>query len=129
MLSCSHFIVTLNHVCLHRGKTMGVVGYGDIGQACARLGRAFGMHILALRRRTELSDQEQQSGLKVCELAPFQRPFMLVVSSTKQVCISLTAVRVERLSGVAASKPDDQSACQAWQTRGSRLIDQGCHSQ
>ncbi|KAK9790351.1 hypothetical protein WJX73_000184 [Symbiochloris irregularis] len=48
-----------------RGRTMGVVGYGDIGQACAKLGRAFGMRILALRRRTELSDQEQQSGLKV----------------------------------------------------------------
>ena len=45
---------------------MGVVGYGDIGQACARLGRAYGMQILALRRRTELSKQEQQEHLKVC---------------------------------------------------------------
>mmetsp|Transcript_41935 Transcript_41935/g.133838 ORF Transcript_41935/g.133838 Transcript_41935/m.133838 type:complete len:293 (-) Transcript_41935:408-1286(-) len=34
-----------------RGTTMGVVGYGDIGQAAARLGRAFGMKVAALRRR------------------------------------------------------------------------------
>lgn len=48
-----------------RGHTMGVVGYGDIGQACARLGRAHGMSIIALRRRTEQSEQEQQQGLQV----------------------------------------------------------------
>jgi hypothetical protein len=28
-----------------RGKTMGVIGYGDIGQACARLARAFKMRV------------------------------------------------------------------------------------
>ena len=39
-------------------------GQGDIGQACARMARAFGMKILALRRRVELSQQEQQEGLK-----------------------------------------------------------------
>lgn len=44
---------------------MGVIGYGGIGQECARLGRASGMKILALRRRTDLSEQEQQEGLKV----------------------------------------------------------------
>lgn len=32
------------------GKTLGVVGYGRIGQATADLGRAFGMHILAAGR-------------------------------------------------------------------------------
>ena len=47
-----------------RGKTMGIVGYGDIGQACGRLARAYQMHVIALRRRTELSGDEQQSGLK-----------------------------------------------------------------
>lgn len=33
------------------GKTMGIIGYGRIGQETARLARAFGMKILACRRR------------------------------------------------------------------------------
>lgn len=32
------------------GKVLGIVGYGSIGRECARLGRAFGMRILATRR-------------------------------------------------------------------------------
>ena len=48
-----------------RNKTLGVIGYGDIGQSCARMARVFGMHIAALRRRTDLSDSERDSGLKV----------------------------------------------------------------
>ncbi|MCP9880884.1 D-2-hydroxyacid dehydrogenase [Cyanobium sp. Alchichica 3B3-8F6] len=32
------------------GLTLGIVGYGEIGAAVARVGRAFGMHILANRR-------------------------------------------------------------------------------
>lgn len=38
-----------------RGQTMGIVGYGDIGRACARRAHAMGMRVLALRRRPELS--------------------------------------------------------------------------
>jgi phosphoglycerate dehydrogenase-like enzyme len=37
------------------GKTMGIVGYGDIGRASARLAKALGMRVLALRRRPEKS--------------------------------------------------------------------------
>lgn len=33
-----------------RGTTMGVVGYGDIGRACAKLARVYGMRVVALRR-------------------------------------------------------------------------------
>ena len=33
-----------------RGKTMGILGMGDIGKACAQLAKAFGMRVLALRR-------------------------------------------------------------------------------
>ena len=36
-----------------RGKTVGFVGFGSIAQATARLCRAFGMRILALRRSKE----------------------------------------------------------------------------
>jgi phosphoglycerate dehydrogenase-like enzyme len=34
-----------------RGATMGVVGYGDIGKAAARLAYAYGMKVQALKRR------------------------------------------------------------------------------
>lgn len=37
------------------GKTLGIVSYGTIGQACAHLAKAFGMRVLALRRRPEMS--------------------------------------------------------------------------
>ncbi len=37
------------------GQTMGIVGYGDIGCACASRAHAMGMKVLALRRRPELS--------------------------------------------------------------------------
>jgi phosphoglycerate dehydrogenase-like enzyme len=33
-----------------RGATMGIVGYGSIGQACARLAKAYGMKVVGLRR-------------------------------------------------------------------------------
>ena len=35
-----------------RGRTLGVVGFGDIGQAAARLAKAYGMRVVALRRST-----------------------------------------------------------------------------
>lgn len=36
-------------------QTMGIIGYGDIGRACAWRAKAMGMRVLALRRRPELS--------------------------------------------------------------------------
>jgi phosphoglycerate dehydrogenase-like enzyme len=36
------------------GKTLGIVGYGSLGQAAAERARVFGMKIAALRRRPEL---------------------------------------------------------------------------
>lgn len=38
-----------------RGKTMGIVGYGDIGRACAKLATVYGMRVVALRRHPFLS--------------------------------------------------------------------------
>ena len=38
------------------GKTLGLVGYGDIGQAVARRARAFDMQVVAVRRSTTASE-------------------------------------------------------------------------
>jgi phosphoglycerate dehydrogenase-like enzyme len=48
-----------------RRRTFGVVGYGDIGQACARLAKAFRMRVVALRRRTTLTEAEKQENVLV----------------------------------------------------------------
>jgi phosphoglycerate dehydrogenase-like enzyme len=41
-----------------RGKTMGVVGYGEIGRECARLAKALGVRIYAIRRNPERSQND-----------------------------------------------------------------------
>ncbi len=41
-----------------RGATMGIVGYGDIGRACASRAHALGMRVLAQRRRPALSGED-----------------------------------------------------------------------
>lgn len=42
-----------------RGKTLGIVGYGDIGRACAKLGHVYGMKIVALRRNPKKSESDE----------------------------------------------------------------------
>lgn len=39
-----------------RGSTMGIVGYGDIGRACAKLAKVYGMRVIALRRNPQLCE-------------------------------------------------------------------------
>lgn len=38
-----------------RGATLGIVGYGDIGRACAKLAHIYGMRVVALRRNPKLA--------------------------------------------------------------------------
>lgn len=40
-----------------RGSSLGIVGYGSIGREVGRLGRAFGMRVLALRRSAGRAEQ------------------------------------------------------------------------
>lgn len=41
------------------GKTLGILGYGDIGKAAARRAKAFGVKIIALRRRPDKSSGDE----------------------------------------------------------------------
>lgn len=41
-----------------RGATLGIVGYGSIGREVGRLAKAFGMRVLALKRRTESAGEQ-----------------------------------------------------------------------
>ncbi len=40
------------------GRTMGIIGLGEIGRAAAERAKAFGMRIIALRRRPDLSNSD-----------------------------------------------------------------------
>jgi len=57
-----------------RGRTLGVVGYGEIGRAAGRLAAAMGMRVVALRRRAELSSGD---GIAERVYAPAQLREML----------------------------------------------------
>lgn len=41
-----------------RGQTLGVIGYGGIGQETARLAHGFGMKVMAVRRRAPLAEND-----------------------------------------------------------------------
>jgi len=49
------------------GKTLGIVGYGRIGKGVARIGQAFGMHVLALSRSLT-ADAAAADGIEKADL-------------------------------------------------------------
>jgi phosphoglycerate dehydrogenase-like enzyme len=69
------------------GKTMGIVSYGSIGRSCARLARAFGMKVLATRRRPELCLGDP---LVDQAFPPSQIAQMMALSDFVVVCSPLT---------------------------------------
>jgi len=56
-----------------RGSTMGIVGYGDIGRACAKLAKVYGMRVIALRRNPKLCEGD---------------PFCDVVYASDKACLN-----------------------------------------
>ena len=47
------------------GRTLGILGYGGIGQAVARRARAFDMRVCAIRRRQCLAGQIAGHGIQL----------------------------------------------------------------
>lgn len=69
-----------------RGKVMGIVGYGDIGRACAAQARALGLRVLAVRRRLDTGADPFAERV----VAPDQRLEVLAASDYVVVAAPLT---------------------------------------
>lgn len=61
--ACPDFCYTLAPLTDIEGKTLGIIGYGSIGKAVARIAAAFGMRVLAVTR-TERTGTE--NGVRFC---------------------------------------------------------------
>ena len=66
------------------GQTLGIVGYGGIGEACARLGKAFGMRTIATKRRPPSNEHLHQY------FAPDRLHELLAASDYVVLCCPLT---------------------------------------
>jgi phosphoglycerate dehydrogenase-like enzyme len=87
-----------------QGRTMGIVGYGDIGRAAAQRARAFGMEVLALRRNLEAARQDPL----VDEAIPLERKADLMARSDYVVVAAPLTPETRGLVGaaeIAAMKP------------------------
>ena len=51
-----------------RGLTLGIIGFGQIGQAVARLARAFGLRVVAHRRPRHLADDGEWGDIEFVDL-------------------------------------------------------------
>ena len=91
-------------VLMLQGRTLGIVGYGDIGKALAARARPFGMKILGLRRRPE----ESKHDALVDEVLPFERRAELMSRSDYVVVATPLTTATRGIVGrdeIAAMKP------------------------
>lgn len=67
-----------------RGATLGIVGYGDIGMASAKLAKAYGMNVLGLKRTLPPADYKDEYCDKLYSMGDLER----VMSLSDYVLIS-----------------------------------------
>ena len=79
------------------GQTLGIVGYGGIGEACARIGKAFGMHTIATKRRPPSSEYLDQ------HLSPDRVYELLGASDYVVLCCPLTDETINLIDANALS--------------------------
>jgi phosphoglycerate dehydrogenase-like enzyme len=86
------------------GTTLGVIGYGQIGRAVARLGKAFQMRVLATR--ASANEHDQEDGLEIFPATQLHR----VLAESDQVVVTLPLTHTtEKLIGepeLRAMKPN-----------------------
>jgi phosphoglycerate dehydrogenase-like enzyme len=119
-----------------KGQTMGIVGYGDIGAAVAERARPFGMRILALRRRPEVSRNDPlvdevlpPSGLRdlmarsdcAVLVAPLTRETRGMVGEAELAALRRTAVLVNIGRGAVVDEPALVRALEERRIRGAAL--------
>jgi phosphoglycerate dehydrogenase-like enzyme len=80
-----------------RGQTLGILGYGDIGQAAAQRAKAFGMRILACRRRPEQSEGDA----RVDAVFPLERRHEMIAASDYLLLAMPNAPGTQRMVGEA----------------------------
>ena len=84
--SCLYDRFTMGEI---RGKTMGIIGYGDIGQSCARLAKAYGCKVIGLRRNPGRSATDEFVD-KVVGNSPEDLLQVMKESDYLVVCAALT---------------------------------------
>lgn len=67
--ACPDFTFRVAPICEIAGKTLGIVGYGKIGQKVAAIGKAFGMHIAVFTAHPEKYAQAQVEFVSLDTLA------------------------------------------------------------
>jgi len=118
------------------GQTMGIVGYGDIGRACAWRAKAMGMRVLALRRRPEQSAGDPNvehvygfDGLHqmisqcdyVVAAAPLTPETKSLISTAEFAAMKSSAIILNVGRGPVIDEPAMLAALQAGKIRGAGL--------
>eukprot|EP00878_Enallax_costatus_P046953 GHUV01057287.1.p1 GENE.GHUV01057287.1~~GHUV01057287.1.p1 ORF type:complete len:340 (+),score=73.08 GHUV01057287.1:317-1336(+) len=90
-----------------RRKTLGVIGFGDIGRATAALAKAFKMNVIALRRNTSLSEKEKSEGIVSKIYSPDQLNELVAASDYVVVATPYTPATHQLINAaaIAAMKP------------------------
>jgi phosphoglycerate dehydrogenase-like enzyme len=74
-----------------RGATFGVIGYGDIGLACAKLAKAYGMRVVTLRRNPKLSMYDPY-----CDKAYGTDELNTLMSESDYICVAAPLTEATR---------------------------------
>lgn len=114
------------------GQTMGIIGYGDIGRACARRARALGMQVLALRRHPAAEPDAEVLGPEgkmellarsdyVVLSAPLTPETDGIIGAAELAAMKQTAVLINIGRGPLVREPDLIEALRARRIRGAAL--------
>ena len=85
------------------GCTLGIVGYGGIGEACAKLGKAFGMRTIATKRRPPSDAYLDQ------HFPPQRLHELLAASDYVVLCCPLTDETLNLIDGEALAAMQSQA--------------------